>query len=1319
MRRALKISAWSLGGLLAFVLLSVGALLILGNTDSGRALIIRLTAQLTHGHVRLAGIGGTFPAALELERLQLSDDRGPWLWAQRITLRWSPMALLARHVAIDTLHVGLLHIERAPEPSKPPKPHSTPSIPHSDLTHLSIDTLELGPALAGTAVSLVVQGSAHLRSLQDATAHVVAQRTGGFGDYEVQLQFDPQRMDASLTLREPPHGPLENILKMPALGELSVLAKINGPRTAESIQILLGAGSLRGDVQGTVDLTEPSADLRYSINAPAMQPYAGLSWQSVHLQGRWHGTLKAPTADGHLQASEIQVPGGTALAALNADLTADAGLLTVKAVVQGLLIPGSQPKIFQDSPLRLEAAVHLRDGQRPVELTASHRLFNLKAHAITAGEQSAQLDLRLPDLAPLAAVGGQKIAGNATVKAQVTRDGTSTHLSADADAAIDGGAAAWANLLRGGDTRLHLAGELSDEKIAIERLQLAGPALSLTGSGTLGRKAPQDLDARLDLSLPNLAKLSSALTGTLRASGKLTGPSNSLTVDSELTSTVSVHGSPTGTLSATVRAQGLPESPKGTVEAHGDLDGSPLVLNVAVERTSADLMQVLIHHADWKSAHIEGELASGPDFNQASGNLRMRMTRLADLDRILGSTLQGSIAGNLALKPGASQSHGELQIEAHDLLTGGILTNDQLTAEGTPDALSLTLAARSPAVGGEPAEAHCSARLNLTGRALQLETLEGSYRGQTLKLLSPAKLSFADGFSVDSLRLGVQQAELSLAGRLSPVLDAHASLKQIKPELINTFIPNLLASGNIQADAQVQGSFAAPTGNVTLDATGLRAANDVARGLPATDIHAQAQLQGGTSDVNVKLSAGNASHLVLNGRAPLAASGNLDLKLTGNLDVGLLNPLLEARGRHAAGELAVDTTITGAAASPEIGGTVRIAKASLRDYTQGTNLAEINGELSGDHGTLRIEKLTARAAPGDLSMQGTIGVLQPKIPVDIQITARNAQPIANNIITANINADMTVKGTARERLEVAGTVHVNRANVEIPSSFPPNVAVLDVRRPGEAPPPQNEKPLIIALSVTVDAPRQILVKGRGLDAELGGQIRVRGTTDSPNVSGGFELQRGFFTLASSKLTFSNGTVTFNGAGLKNRIDPTLDFTAQTQVTDATVIVKITGLADAPKIELSSTPDLPQDEILARVLFGVPAAQLTALQIVQIGAALATLSGGGAGGTFNPVAKIQKALGLDRLSVAGGSSSTGPPGTQQNNGASIEAGRYVSSRVFVAVKESTTGASQLAVDVDLTKHIKLQTRLGNGAAAQGTTPENDPGSSVGLAYQIEY
>jgi len=120
---------------------------------------------------------------------------------------------------------------------------------------------------------------------------------------------------------------------------------------------------------------------------------------------------------------------------------------------------------------------------------------------------------------------------------------------------------------------------------------------------------------------------------------------------------------------------------------------------------------------------------------------------------------------------------------------------------------------------------------------------------------------------------------------------------------------------------------------------------------------------------------------------------------------------------------------------------------------------------------------------------------------------------------------------------------------------------------------------------------------------------------------------------------------------------------------------------------------------------------------EIGAALATLGGVGAGG--NPLAKLQKSLGLDRLSVSENTTPTATGGTT-TSGAAIAAGRYLSKRVYLEAKQTTTGSSQVQVDVDLTKHLKLQTRLGNGTAiVQGTTPENDPGSSIGLSYQIEY
>ena len=1320
MPRALKIAAWTLGSLLALLVLLVIAVLIVGNTESGRALLVRTTTRLTDGHVQLTGINGSFPSALDLDRLQLSDDQGVWLVAEHISLRWSPLALLARHVEVDTLHVGRLHIERAPVSKPANEPSSEFSFPRSDLAHLSVDTLELGAPLAGAPASLVVKGSAHWRSLRDALASITAQRTSGLGNYAVQLRFDDDRMDATVQLQEPANGPLENLLQVPGLGDLRVEAQLSGPRTAEKIQLTLDAGALHGRTNGTVNLNDLSADLDYTLTAAAMTPRPGLSWQSIDLQGRWHGSVEAPAAVGHLLIKQLQVPGDTRLDELNVNLQASNGRLKARAVLTGLLIPGPQPKLLEDAPLSLDATAHLSDPKRPVDLTAAHKLFSLQAHAITAGDQSVQLELRLPDVAPFAAFADQKIKGSATLKAHVAQDSQATHLTADVNANIDGGAAAWAGLVRGSATRLELAGELTDTKINLDKLQLNGRAVTLAASGSVGRSATRDMDLRIDVGLPDLATVSPAVTGTLKASGKVSGPSTSLSTTADLTSTLSIHGSPTGTVSASVRAQGLPKTPRGTVEAHGDLDGAPLRLDVDLERGDNDVIHAIVRHADWKSAHIEGDVASGSDVSRARGAIKLRMDQLADLNRLLGSTLQGSVAGNVTLRPGPAKSRAQIDLEAHHIVTGGIEADAKLAATGTMDALNVQLDAQSPAIGGEPASLTSMSVLNTTGHELQLTDLEAKYHGQTVKLLAPTRIAFADGLGVRQLKLGAQEAVLEVDGRVSPELDLRASLKQVKPDLVNAFVPKLLASGTIQADAQLEGSTSAPTGKLHLEALGMRSANDVALGIPPADLRADAQLMGSTALVTASLKAGSTSNLTLKGQAPLSANGALDLKFTGHLDAGLFNPLMEASGKHIAGALTIDTTVTGAAAAPEIGGTVRLANGSVRDYTQGINLTDITGEFTGSHGTLQVEKLTARAAPGNVSITGTIGVLQPQIPVDLKLTAKNAQPIASNIITANVDADMQVSGTAREKLNVTGKVRVNRANIEVPSGFPPDVAVLDVRRPGAAPPPKPEKPLIVALNITVDAPRQILVKGRGLDAQLGGEIRIRGTTDAPNVGGSFDLQRGTFTLGSSQLTFSQGTVTFNGEGLKKKIDPTLDFVAQTQVVDVTAIVKITGLADQPKIELSSTPDLPQDEIMARLLFGESASQLTALQVVQIGAALAQLTGGG-GSSLNPLTKIQKTLGLDRLTVGSGSS-TSTAANQQNKdpGYSVEAGRYVSSRVFVAVKESTTGQSQLAVNVDLTKHLKLQTRLGNGTATtQGTTPENDPGSSIGLAYQFEY
>jgi translocation and assembly module TamB len=604
----------------------------------------------------------------------------------------------------------------------------------------------------------------------------------------------------------------------------------------------------------------------------------------------------------------------------------------------------------------------------------------------------------------------------------------------------------------------------------------------------------------------------------------------------------------------------------------------------------------------------------------------------------------------------------------------------------------------------------------MDAQEISLASALGSYAGQQVRLLEPARIYLGGGLAVDLVKLGAQKAELDVQGQISP-LAVRISLRQVQPALVNVFIPNLLAAGVIDAHADLHGSWTAPVGEVAVNALGVQSADDAALGLPPANLRITAGLRGHTADIDARLDAGSASQLSAQGQAPLAADGEVDMKISGKVDIGLMNAFLEARGQHASGELDIDASVTGEVAAPQIAGTLDLKNGKVNDYGRGVSLTDITAQLIGKEGTVQIKTFTASAAPGTVSMSGSVGILQKGIPVDLQIAARNAQPLVSKLVTSNLNADLTIKGTARERLDIAGTMRLNRTLIGIPNGLPLNVAVLDVRRRGTKKPPPPEKPLVIGLDVAIHAPTDILVQGRGLDARMRGDLQVSGTTQSPLVNGGFDLERGTFSLATGRLNFSEGRVSFNGAGLQNKIDPTLDFTAQTTIGDTTATMRITGLADAPLFEFSSSPAKPQDEIMALLLFGAPTQQLTPLQLAQVGAALASMSGAGGNGSLNPLVKIQKSLGLDRLSV---SSATTNSQTGQDSGASIEAGRYISKRVYIEAKQSTAGTSQLEADVELTKHLKLQTRLGNGTASvQGTTPDNDPGSSIGLIYRFEY
>ena len=351
-----------------------------------------------------------------------------------------------------------------------------------------------------------------------------------------------------------------------------------------------------------------------------------------------------------------------------------------------------------------------------------------------------------------------------------------------------------------------------------------------------------------------------------------------------------------------------------------------------------------------------------------------------------------------------------------------------------------------------------------------------------------------------------------------------------------------------------------------------------AAGLPAASLTATATLQGELARLDAALTAGK-NRLTLAGTAPLAPTGAIDLRAAGSLDLATLDPILSVSGRQARGRIALDATLAGTLAAPNAGALrCRLTGGEVQDPPWARLSIEAVVQAEGQ--TVRIARFTARAGKGTISAAGTVGLTAP-MPVALTLTMRNASPLASDRLTATLNADLSLRGEAAGRLDAAGKITIQRAEIRIPERIPTSVAVLDVRRPGQKPPPPPAPGPDINLNLTLAAPSQIFVRGRGLDAELSGELHIGGTAAAPQPDGSFKMRRGEFAIAGITLEFTRGEVGFDGSG---KIDPTLNFLATSNNGTVIANLAITGYASAPKITLSSTPPLPQDEVLAWLLF---------------------------------------------------------------------------------------------------------------------------------------
>jgi len=126
-------------------------------------------------------------------------------------------------------------------------------------------------------------------------------------------------------------------------------------------------------------------------------------------------------------------------------------------------------------------------------------------------------------------------------------------------------------------------------------------------------------------------------------------------------------------------------------------------------------------------------------------------------------------------------------------------------------------------------------------------------------------------------------------------------------------------------------------------------------------------------------------------------------------------------------------------------------------------------------------------------------------------------------------------------------------------------------------------------------------------------------------------------------------------------------------------VRVTGTGLKPEITFASTPPLPQDELLSRILFGTSITNLSAPEALQLASAVAALQSGS--GNLDPINALRRAIGLDRLRIVPADVATGQK-------TAVAAGKYITRKLFVEVVTDGQGYSATRAEYQITRWLSI-------------------------------
>lgn len=1253
MLRLFKILGFGVLGLVGLLGLGIGALHFSAVGDK----IGSVVGEATNGEATLEGLrlSGGLNVRIDHVRYQPQGAEEAMVEARKVALDWSPLALLGGTAKINTIRIAHLRYADVAVTPGEPAPEETgggglPQLPVSiDLHRLEIEALELAAPSLGLQSRYSLAGQARVdAALREAVAEITGSRQDADGALAVSIDYgaDRDRIKFSLLFEDADGAPL------------AAFTGFDG-----------GALSVKLEGEGPLEKTDQSF-LFEMANGPKAQGQWSLSYdEALGIEGRL--TVEPRGFGG---------PDVASYAGESVTLSFNVGLED------------------QELAARVSTSLAAPQLQTRLEVRASGSLDDALGFDVMLEDlQAADVP---PEFAPLqAAITGRFDLGKNSLTLEPSRITTANDLT------------------------LNLQGDIPLSGPVAMALELDAPALQKLAPGVFGQAAIKaDISAE-QLGLP--ARLS--LIGTASVAMEEGGPqtpvevklkasvSDTMAIDAVLDLGVeSLDGiAPDleGSFTSKLEIKGSADAAQGVLHARATSKGEALHVKAPFGYNGATLTLTDLR-LDGLGVEGAGNGAFALDSGTPQGALDLVIADLSALAALAGMDAAGAVQLKARLKADGTMA-GEAVVQSLSLPAEGIEVK-ALEAVITPkgEALAFTLKA--------DAQAPVTAGLDVAGTALlgdtltiRLDRLAGIVNDIPLKLLAPAE------FRQAGEELAVKGLNLAVAGG-SVEGDAALGADQIAADikLIGLTPPDTYTGGvslPIHARLRATGSRAAP--QVRLQAQTQIAHDGLESPVTASldgrylDQKAKAliALEGGASQFEARLDAPFALDLVA---MTAELTGKANIKAGGKIALATLEPFMLGDGSRFTGFVGLEAD--GVADEAEWSAN---AKLCLTDA--GVDLAATGTVVKGLKGCI------ARAADGSLSgdisakdaAKGAVsarfeGSVLGRAPDAIKaaIALKGFRLMDSDLGIVEASSKLTLDAQLADGLKggIDGVVTIDKGDLIIPGNPGPSFETIEVRhvgRPGDAeaePEAAMGAPFgtDFRLDIVLSVPGNFFVRGRGLESEWEGGIDVTGTAAAPQIDGTIELKKGSANAGVSSLELTRGEIRLftQKPGTAPVVLVRLESESNVEGTIARMVVE--GPVEDPDVTFSSTPELPQDEILARLIFGKPASELSAVEAAQLGSAALTLSGalGGGPGVFD---KLRRGLGVDRIAF--------DPSIDNPASSSVTVGKYVTPKVYVSVKQDASGAAPgIAVDYEVTRRVTLS------AADDGAG-----GESAGVKYEFDY